>query len=495
MRFLSRRSLLQRSLAVTTAWAAAPTLRVLGANDDLRVAVVGFRGHGQTHLRNYLKMPGVRVVALCDVDQAVLDREVGRFSQRGQKVAAYRDVRHLLDRKDIDAVSMATPNHWHALGTVWACQAGKDVCVEKPASHSIWEGRKMAEAARKHQRVVQADLDSRSRHFNDEAFEFLHSGALGRILVARGFCYKQRPGIGKTRGQGHIPETVDYDLWCGPAEKLAINRSELHYDWHWVWNTGCGELGNNGAHQLDVIRWMLREPGVPRRVMSVGGRFGVDDAGETPNTQIVFCDFPTAPVIYEVRGLPDRPGNQRMDTYAATAATGVSIRNHWSGKGPNDGVIIQCEGGYVDLSSRSVCDNAGNEIRRFSSEGTVDPQTSFIKAVRSRRQDDIKTDVEQGHLSACLSHLGNISYRLGKTVAPEAVQAALASDRDGLEALQRFSQHLAVHEIDLRKTPATLGPWVTLDPHSERCTGPLAEEANKLVKRHYRRPFVIPDEV
>ena len=200
----------------------SPTLRVLGANNDLRVAVAGFRGHGRTHIRNYLNMPGVRVVALCDVDQAILDREVSRFHKLGQQVTAYRDLRRLLERQDIDAVSVATPNHWHALGTVWACQAGKDVCVEKPACHSIWEGRKMVEAARKYQRVVQADLDQRSRCFNDEAFEYLHSGALGKIVVARGFCYKLRPSIGNTHGQGHIPKTVDYDLWCGPAEKKPM---------------------------------------------------------------------------------------------------------------------------------------------------------------------------------------------------------------------------------------------------------------------------------
>ena len=493
MQTTHRRTFLKHSLA--GAVTLSPTLKALGANNDLRVAVVGFRGHGRTHIRNYLKMPGVRVVALCDVDQAILDREVGRLEKQGQKVDAYRDVRHLLDRKDIDAVSMATPNHWHALGTVWACQAGKDVCVEKPASHNIWEGRKMVEAARRYDRVVQADLDMRSRSFNDEAFEYLHSGALGPILVVRGFCYKLRNSIGKTNGHGHIPETVDYDLWCGPAEKHPIDRKELHYDWHWVWNTGCGELGNNGAHQLDVIRWMLREPGIPRRVMSVGGRFGLDDAGQTPNTQIVFCDFPSAPVIYEVRGLPDKPGSRQMDTYSAATASGITIRNRWDNKGPNTGVIIQCEGGYVDLSARAAFDNSGKEIRTFSNEGTVDPQTSFIRAVRSRKQADIKTDIEQGHLSACLSHLGNISYRIGSTAHPEAIREALQRDRDGREAIQRFAAHLAAHDIDLNKTQAILGPWLTLDPETERFTGPFADQANALRKRRYRTPFVIPDNV
>jgi len=490
-----RRAFLKSSLALGAGAALAPGLRVLGANDDLRVAVIGFRIHGQTHLRNYLKMPGVRVVALCDVDQEILDREVNRFAQRGQKVTADRDLRRLLERKDIDAVSVATPNHWHALATVWACQAGKDVCVEKPASHNIWEGRKMVQAARKYRRVVQADLDQRSRHSNDEAFAYVHSGALGRILVARGFCYKQRPGIGKTHGQGHIPGTVDYDLWCGPAERGPIDRSELHYDWHWVWNTGNGELGNNGAHQLDLIRWMLREPELPRRVMSLGGRFGVDDAGQTPNTQLVLCDFATAPVIYEVRGLTAKPGSRQMDTYAATTATGVKIANRWNGRGPNYGVILQCEGGYLDLSAQAAFDNTGRQIRTFAGEGPVDPQANFIRAVRSRRQADLKTDIEQGHLSACLSHMGNISYRLGKAVPPEAVREAFQRDRDGLEAIQRFAGHLAAHHIDLHTTPAVLGPWLTLDADTERFTGALANAANALLTRRYRPPFVVPENV
>ena len=244
--------------------------------------------------------------------------------------------------------------------------------------------------------------------------------------MVRGFCYKRRPGIGRTQGQGHIPETVDYDLWCGPAEKGPLDRAELHYDWHWVWDTGCGELGNNGAHQLDDIRWMLREQGFPRRVMSLGGRFGLDDAGQTPNTQLVFCDYPTAPVIYEVRGLSEKPGSETMDTYSFTTSTGRTIRNQWKGQGPNCGLIIQCEGGYIDLAGRAALDNQGKQLATFSNDGAVDPQSNFIKAVRSRQPEDLKTNIEQGHLSACLSHLGNISYRLGKTIAPEAVRATLA---------------------------------------------------------------------
>jgi hypothetical protein len=229
--------------------------------------------------------------------------------------------------------------------------------------------------------------------------------------------------------------------------------------------------------------------------MSAGGRFGLGDAGQTPNTQIVFCDFLSAPVIYEVRGLPDKPDSRNMDTYSATTAGGVTIRNRWSGRGPNDGVIIQCEGGYLDLGAQAAIDNTGKKLRTFSNDGASDPQSHFIQAVRSRKQGDLKTDIEQGHLSACLSHLGNISHRIGKTTHPEAVREALQRDRDGLEAFQRFSDHLAAHDIDLNKTQAVLGPWVTLDSETEQFTGPLADEANALVKRQYREPFVIREQV
>jgi predicted dehydrogenase len=483
---MNRRSFLMQA-------ACASSLRVLGANSDIRVAVAGFHGHGRTHIRNYLKMPGVRLVALCDADQAVLNREVGNLKKAGHEVAAYQDIRKLLDRKDIDAVSTATPNHWHALLTIWACQAGKDVCVEKPASHNIWEGRKMVEAARKYNRIVQADLDSRSRTANDRAFAFLQSGALGKIKLVRGFNYKYRPSIGKVPGKGHIPETLDYDLWCGPAKKGPIDRAELHYDWHWVWDTGGGEFSNNAPHQLDQIRWALGEKGLPRRAMGLGGRFGYDDAGEVPNTFLVFLEYASAPVIFEIRGLPDKPGSENMDAYRARATSGVEIKNVWRGGKANTGVLFECENGYIDVDAAAAFDYSGKQIRKFDSEGSCDPQTSFIRAVRSRKREDIKTDIEQGHLSACLSHMGNISYRLGAARRPEEIQEALRADKVGAEAFGRFAEHLALHGVDLKRKPAVMGPWLEMDSATERFVGPHAAQANALVKRHYRAPYVIPE--
>ncbi|MEI8041512.1 MAG: Gfo/Idh/MocA family oxidoreductase [Verrucomicrobiota bacterium] len=324
---LSRRDFLKGAAAITAACAIAPRIKAIGANSDIRVAVVGVRGMGKSHVRNYLKMPGVRLVALCDADLAILNAEVRQLDKSGVKVAAYQNIRKLFESKEVDAISIVTPDHWHALATVWGCQAGKDIDVEKPVSHNIWEGLRMVEAARKYHRIVQADLDARSRTTYDEAFEYLQSGALGRIVLGRGFCYKLRPSIGLAQGTGVIPKSVDYDLWCGPASNGPLKRINLHYDWHWVWDTGGGELAGNGVHQLDAIRWMFKESGLPRRVMSLGGRLGYQDDGQTPNIQITFFDYPTAPIIYETRALPSSPGAKLMDVYDALAATGVRINS------------------------------------------------------------------------------------------------------------------------------------------------------------------------
>ena len=324
----------------------------------------------------------------------------------------------------------------------------------------------------------------------------MQSGALGKIRLVRGFEYKYRSSIGKMPGKGHIPETLDYDLWCGPAHKGPIDRAELHYDWHWVWETGGGELSNNGPHQLDQIRWALQEKGLPRRVMGLGGRFGYDDAGETPNTFTVFYEYASAPIIFEVRGLPDKPGSQNMDTCRAITTGGVQIRNQWPGGKVNTGVLFECEGGYLDMSAGCAFDYSGKLITKFDGAGSCDPQTSFIRAVRSRKRDDVKTDIEQGHLSACLSHMGNISYRLGAGKRPEEIREALQSDRAGSEAFGRFQEHLAVHGVNFKAKPAVMGPWLEIDSATERFAGQHAAGANALLRRrHYREPYVIPERV
>jgi len=269
MEKITRRKFIRKSLATAAGVGIAtgflPTSRVLGANDAIRVAIVGLGGDRTRHkvsksftvrggkgshmIQAFKEIDGVRVVALCDADKANLERDVkNHFTDNGEKVEAYTDVRKLLENKDIDAIYTATPNHWHSLITVWACQAGKDVYVEKPVSWSIWEGRQMVNAARKYNRIVQGGTGMRSGDVFQQAVRWLNAGKLGRIKLARGVCYRYRPSIGKVAGAQPVPETVDYDLWCGPSPKGPLMRTNLHYDWHWCWPTGNGEIGDLGAH-------------------------------------------------------------------------------------------------------------------------------------------------------------------------------------------------------------------------------------------------------
>lgn len=310
----NRRDFLRRSAAAGTALALPGGLlslrgapapgSVLGANGDIRVAVVGFNSRGMDHINGFRKLPGVRLVALCDVDRTVLDREATRLADDGNPVATYTDVRKLLESKEVDAIATATPNHWHALISIWACQAGKDVYVEKPVSHNAWEGRQIVHAARQYNRIVQTGTQSRSNPGLQEAVAWIRDGNLGDITLVRGLCYKPRQSIGKVSGPTPVPDTVDYDLWCGPAPMEPLMREKLHYDWHWVFSTGNGDLGNQGIHQMDIGRWVLGENHLSPLVFSVGGRFGYVDDGNTPNTQIVYHGYAKAPLIFEVRGLP-----------------------------------------------------------------------------------------------------------------------------------------------------------------------------------------------
>ncbi len=347
---LTRRSFLQRSALATATLGLAPRVfaQAAGANSDIRVAVVGFGGRGGSHISAFSEMPGVRLVGLCDCDQKVLDGAAKRLADKGKPVKTYRDFRQVLEDKDVDVISSATPNHWHSLNVVWACQAGKDVYIEKPISHNVWEGRKAVEAARKYNRIVQAGTQSRSSRTGiAAAVEWVRAGNLGKIKVSRGVCYKRRASIGKVEGEQPIPAEIDYDLWCGPAEKLPLMRKRLHYDWHWVWNTGNGDLGNQGIHEMDVARWFLGVTELSPRILAVGGRLGYVDDGETPNTLVMLHDYPGAPLIFEVRGLPSKKTDSN-----APAADGKKPREEMGNyKGAGIGIVIECEGGHVTVPS------------------------------------------------------------------------------------------------------------------------------------------------
>lgn len=480
---ITRRSFLKSSLAAgVTMTLLSPYSRVRGANGDIRLAIVGVGGQGSGHINYFSKLPGVRVVALCDADKDHLDKRVEDFKKRNEKVDGFLDVRKLLEDKNIDAITTATPNFWHSLVTVWACQAGKDVYVEKPVSHNIWEGRKAVEAARKYNRIVQTGTQKRSDEGLIEAFKYIREGNLGAIKWARGFCYKPRGSIGKVNGPQPIPASVDYDLWCGPADKLPLMRKNLHYDWHWVWNTGNGDIGNQGIHEMDLARWALGQKGLPPRVISIGGRFGYDDDAETANTQIAFFDYKPAPLIFEVRGLPRKAGETGMDVYRKVTQIGV---------------VVQCENGYFAGGDGGgwTYDKDGNKLKQFKGEGGGGHHANFIKAVQSRKASDLNADIEEGHLSSALCHMGNISYRLGQRKSAEEIKEMIKNNSELTDSFERFLSHLTANNVDISKTPATIGPMLTMDVEKERFVGELSDMANMLVKRNYREPYVIPDKV
>jgi hypothetical protein len=326
---------------------------------------------------------------------------------------------------------------------------------------------------------VQTGTQARSSTGLAEAFAWLREGHLGKILRARGFCYKRRPSIGKVDGPQPIPPSVDYDLWCGPAPKEPLMRKRLHYDWHWVWPTGNGDLGNQGVHQVDMCRWALGQNELSPAVWSIGGRLGYEDDGTTPNTQIVFHDYRPAPLIFEVRGLPADPNKgDDMDTY----------------RGVRVGAVIDCEAGYLVIKTYTraeAYENNGELIRKF--EGEHDHFENFIKAVRSRKPSDLTADILEGHLSAGLCHTGNISYRLGQQMPPDAIRDALRNNADLAEAFGRMEEHLKANAVDLVKTPATLGVLLRFNPRTEKFVNNPA--ANQLLSRQYRPPFVVPEKV
>ena len=466
----SRRKFIQGTVAAgVTAWGMSrnSSAGVRGANGDIRVAVVGFNGRGKAHLDGLKKVPGVRITALCDVDESVLGKEAAKH----KGIATYTDVRKLLDDKEIDAITTATPNHWHSLITIWACQAGKDVYVEKPVSHNIFEGRQMVAAAAKYKRVVQAGTQSRSSTGLHEGIAWLQAGNLGKIKLVRGLCYKPRPSIGKVDGEQSIPKDINYDLWCGPAPVTPLTRKKLHYDWHWVWPTGNGDLGNQGVHQVDIGRWVLGDPVMPTSVMSIGGRLGYVDDGTTPNTMFTCFEHATAPMIFEVRGL-------KTDKY----------------KGASIGVVVDCEGGRMVIPSYSECiayDAKDTKVKEFKGGG--DHFANWIDAVRTGDTKSLHAHVAVGHLSAASCHAANISLRMGAAEQPEAIAEHIKSNLAAGETYERMSKHLADNGVDLKKTPATFGLPLKIDPAAERFID--NEAANAMLTRPYRAPFVVPTEV
>ncbi len=480
MRRISRRRFLQDSLALLTV-TALPTpvfaswkiaQQQASPNDRIGAAVIGFNGQGKSHIRQLLAQPDIDLVALCDPDEAVWPAGLKIVEEAGRpKPKTYKDIRKLLEDKDVDVVTIATPNHWHALAAIWAMMAGKDVYVEKPTSHNVWEGRRTVEIARQLGRICQSGTQIRSAAGIRQAIQYLHEGKLGKVYLARGLCYKRRDSIGKVPSPQDPPGTVDYDVWLGPAPKKPVIRQRFHYDWHWFWDYGNGDLGNQGVHQMDIARWGLNKNSLPNRVLGLGGRFGYEDDGETPNTELVFCDYGDCQLIFEVRGLetPDLKG--------------AKVGNIFYGE---QGIMV-----IPSYSKAIVYDNDGNKVTEFDAGG--DHMRNFLDAVRSRRHTDLHADIEEGRLSSALCHLGNVSYLLGELVPFNSHSKAFGDNKEAYETFARFEEHLAANKVVLKETKYRLGRELQIDPARETCGSD--SRANRLLTREYRKPYVVPEKV
>ncbi len=389
MKNITRRDFVKSSI-VGGLTLAAPFSRVRGANDDLRVAVAGIRGRGGGLMEEFHDVAGVRVVAFCDVDEKVLDSRVKWFKEREEKVDAYIDYRKMLEDKSINIVAVATPDHWHVPLAAWSVVAGNDVYVEKPLSHTISEGRLLVNLARKHNRIVQHGTQARSSRGIKDAIEYMKSGELGKIRMAKAINSQRRGEIGR-EPDSPTPPHVHYDLWLGPAPKRPFNVNRFHYKWHWWWDYGTGDTGNDGIHQIDIARWGLGVE-LPKAVTCSGGQLWYDDDHETPDTQIATFEYEDVYLMYEMR-----------------------LWTPYPHEGHDNGNIFYGDNGKVSVGRRGwqVTFKDGKE-GPGGGRGGGSHVENFIKAVRSRKISDLNADVEVGHHSAALCHMANIAMRVGR---------------------------------------------------------------------------------
>jgi len=469
----SRRNFLKIASAgvASTAFGASASgyAKIMGANDRVRIAICGVRGRGNDHIHGFSHVPGTEIAALCDVDESVSNRRLGEIEKLGlPKPKSYADVRKLLENKDIDAISIATPNHWHSLMAIWACQAAKDVYVEKPCSHNCFEGRQLVRAVKKYNRICQHGSQWRSNPGMLEAMKHLRDGTIGDVYMARALCYKWRASIGRA-SEEPVPAGVNYDLWTGPAPLKPFTRNRFHYNWHWIWDTGNGEVGNQAIHEIDIARAGLGV-GFPTSVSAMGGHFMFEDDQETPNTlNATFCfDAPDGKrklMELEVRHWVTNHeaeigsgayGPSGVPPAGLTADTKKTPDSKQS-LGPKDaktntvGNIFYGSNGYLAIDGYDAYKSwlTDQVVAGPSGKASGDHYANFTDCIRNRRAQDIHSPIEEAHISTTLVHLANASYRLGRTL--------------------RF------------------------DPAQEKVIGD--EEANRLLSGSYRSPYVVPEEI
>ena len=486
---LSRRDFVEHALTLAgAALASTPHLtqaaeatgtKAVPPSEKVRVAVIGVNGQGSAHVGEWLRTPEAEVVAICDVDPAAYERVCQKQFKGAAHLPEYvPDVRRLFDRKDIDAVSIATPNHWHAVMAVWAMQSGKDVYVEKPCSHNVEEGRVMTDWARKLGRMCQMGVQSRSMTGMRQTIDFVKSGKLGPVTVAHAVCFRPRGSIGLVDTPAPLPPGLDFDLWAGPAPAVVPTRKRLHYDWHWTQLTGNGDLGNQNPHELDKARWAVGKQELPRTVISLGGRLGYVDNGDVANSQLTIYQWDDALIISDVRGLPIKT------PVAFGLAAGGPFKgacNIWYG---TEGFAVG-----PNYTSGVAFDYDGKELGKWAGGSYQQHFGNFVKAIKSHNYRDLHLDIEDGHLSSALAHLGNVSWALGEPVAAGTRPSLAANDTHVAASLDTFATYLAENSIDYGATPLLLGRELTIDPQTEKSTD---AEANRLFTREYRKGFELP---
>lgn len=475
---MERKQFIKTTVASCLAVIAAPTIltgsRWKGANDRVNVAQIGIRGMGQNHIQEYLKLKNVEVVALCDVDENLFAERIKKhFTEKGFKTPkTYRDMRKMFEDKDIDAVSITTPNHWHTLAAIWAIQAGKHVSVEKPCCHNIYEGQKLVEAAGKYKVIVQDGAEQRSNPCAISMADYLHSGKMGEVYMGKGICYKWRDSIGRypdgpmtenekfaftADSKGYVaPYTkeylskVDYNMWQGPAQELPFNRNRFHYNWHWNWLYGNGDMGNQGVHELDIARWGLGVK-LPTRISSIGGHFVFDDAQNTPNNQITVFEFPNPEGGGDKKKILQFEVRHWMTNRELTSKKVVDAKNTYMTSDKNEvGNLFYGSKGFMSKTVEEWQVFEGQDrTPTVSGSGLDNHYQNFIHAIRANDQSLAKADIREGFYTCALIHLGNISYRLGRML-----------------------------EFDPEKMKFKNDP-----------------EADQMLTRDYRAPFVVPERV
>ena len=450
-------------------------LRAANANDEVNLGFISCGGRAGQLMGQFSQVDGINIAGLCDVDE----KRLGLAKQKYPKAQGWTDLRDLITSKSIDVVVVATCNHWHCLAAIWAMQAGKDVYVEKPLSHSQWEGRQTVAAARKYNRICQIGTQQRSDPMQTQIKKFLHEEkALGEIKATRVNRYGVRPSIGKRQEPLKIEKSVAYDLWLGPAQDEPIFREKLHYDWHWDWNTGSGEMGNWGVHVLDDVRNNVFQDSValPKRILGGGGRIALNDAGQTPNVHFAYFDTGSIPVVIGLSNLPAEPGARKSPAHP----------------GPSSGYVVYCEGGrYEGQRGRGAAyDSDGKKIKEFKGRGDVLHQANFIDAVLKRDSSILNAEIEVGNDSTGWCNLANVAFRSG--TGPETESADAIELEQWTALMGEMDRHLASYNLSRPHEKIRVSSMLELDPATEQFIGPGSKNANQYLNREYRSGYEVP---